>query len=346
MKLCAFLFERFGRAIVAWAVLGWLVIGGCVSEQDRELVVYVALDREFSEPILKDFEKETGIHVRAKYDVESNKTVGLANELLAAGSRGRADVFWNNEILHTLRLEQAGRLASYHSPREPEFPPAFYSADGNWHGFAARARVIIVNTDLLSEVEQRPTSIEALADPKWKGACGMARPLFGTTATHAAVLFDVWGDARAEAFFEAVAGNAVIEGGNKQVARNVAMGRYAWGVTDTDDAVIELDDGQPVAIIFPDQAPEGMGALLIPNTLAILAEAAHTDDARALVDYLLNAKVEERLTRGSSAQIPLSKAAQGVSRVVPQSLHILEADFVRAAQGWEEVSNRLLRIFP
>ncbi len=43
---------------------------GCRKKQDnlKTVTVYVSEDQIFSEPILKDFEKETGIKVRAVYD--------------------------------------------------------------------------------------------------------------------------------------------------------------------------------------------------------------------------------------------------------------------------------------
>jgi hypothetical protein len=44
----------------------------------EEVVVYTALDRQFSEPILSEFTAKTGIEARAVYDTESTKTVGLA----------------------------------------------------------------------------------------------------------------------------------------------------------------------------------------------------------------------------------------------------------------------------
>jgi iron(III) transport system substrate-binding protein len=40
------------------------------------VVVYVSHDQVFSEPILRDFEKETGIQVRAVYDTEETKSAG------------------------------------------------------------------------------------------------------------------------------------------------------------------------------------------------------------------------------------------------------------------------------
>ena len=155
-----------------------LGIYGCGGEtrtgKTREVVVYAALDREFSEPILADFEKKTGIKVLPKYDVESTKTVGLTNAILAEAARPRCDVFWNNEILNTLRLQEAGLLENYKSSAGEPYPAMFRDADGAWHGFAGRARVLIVNKDLVPEAE-RPTSIEDLVDPKWKGKIGIAK---------------------------------------------------------------------------------------------------------------------------------------------------------------------------
>src|SRR5205807_3016540 len=119
---------------------------GCWSPAQPEVVVYAALDREFAEPVLQRFTKETGIRVLAKYDEESTKTVGLTNALMQEAGRPRCDVFWNNEIINTLRLEQKELLSAYHSPPAAAYPPMVRSADGTWHGFAARARILIVNT--------------------------------------------------------------------------------------------------------------------------------------------------------------------------------------------------------
>ena len=133
----------------------------------------------------------------------------------------------------------------------------------------------------------------------------MAKPLFGTTATQAACLFAVWGDPRAKEFFRAVKRNEVqILSGNKQVALAVAAGRLAFGLTDTDDALIEVEKGMPVAIVYPDQGADGLGTLLIPNTLSIVRGCPHPAAARRLVDYLLSPEVEACLAAGESASNP------------------------------------------
>jgi iron(III) transport system substrate-binding protein len=174
----------------------------------------------------------------------------------------------------------------------------------------------------------------------------MAVPLFGTTATHAAVLFSTRGAEEAKSFFNRVAENCAIESGNKQVAQKVAQGRYAFGITDTDDAIIELERGGPVVIVFPDQREDQMGTLLIPNTLCIIKNGPNTDHARQLMDYLLQASVEERLARGASAQIPLNHQSKAKSRVAPSKLRIMTVDFPAAADQWDTAAEFLKTTFP
>jgi iron(III) transport system substrate-binding protein len=326
----------------------WLVLlvaiylPGCWSSTGPEVVVYAALDAEFSQPIFADFTRDTAIAVRPKFDAESTKTVGLATGIMAERSRPRADVFWNNEILHTLRLEEQGLLEAYLSPAGQNYPAAFRAADGAWHGFAARARVLIVNTKLVSAAD-RPTSIHDLAEPKWRGRVGMAKPLFGTTATHAACLFAAWGDERAKAFFQSLQANDIqIVSGNKQVAAAVAAGRLAFGVTDTDDAHVEIAGGWPVAIVYPDSRSDELGTLFIPNTLAIIRGCPHPAEARRLVDYLLSPAVESRLASGPSAQIPLQGGvSHPAGMATPDTIHAMPVDFRAAARKWETAATFL-----
>jgi iron(III) transport system substrate-binding protein len=315
---------------------------GCWSASGPEVIVYSALDSEFSKPILETFTEETGIAVRPKFDVESTKTVGLTEALLAEADRPRCDVFWNNEILNTLRLQRRGLLDAYHPPIAQDYPAAFRSPQGTWHGFAARARVLVVNTDLLPKAE-RPRSIHDLTDPKWRGRAAMAKPLFGTTATHAACLFAYWGDERAKEFFRAVKANDVqILSGNKQVALAVAAGQLPFGLTDTDDAIIEQEKGMPVAIVYPDQGEQEMGTLFIPNTLAILKGCPHPEAARRLVDFLLSPEVETRLAAGPSAQIPLNPEAKAEVRVeTPRTVRPMQVDFEAAAEKWDTAAKFL-----
>lgn len=313
--------------------------GGVASSAPR-VVIYSALDREFSEPILKDYETRSKVQVDAKFDVESTKTVGLTQAILAEaqGGRTRCDVFWNNEIINTLRLRDRGLLAPIAPKNAQAYPDVFKARDGTWFGFAARARILLVNTKLVPEAD-RPRRIEDLTDPKWKGKIGFAKPLFGTTATHAVCLFATWGADRAKTYYQALKANGIqVLSGNKQVAQAVGSGTIAVGMTDTDDAIGELDAGSPVAIIYPDRQPDELGTLFIPNTLAVIKDAPHARDAEALVDALLAPEVEATLARGGSAQIPLNPQVTESPQVeTPRTVHPMTINWEAAVPLWDEV---------
>ena len=317
---------------------------GCTSRaQGREVVAYVALDAEFSQPILGEFERTRGIDVRAVFDVESTKTVGLVNRLIAERRRTRCDLFWNNEILHTLRLKKLGMLQPFEPPRDYRVPDTFRDPQGQWYGFAARARVFLVRKNLPSDT--RPTSIQDLAEPKGGLRPAMARPLFGTTATHAAVLFSQWGKARATKYYRAVLEKTRIYSGNRQVAEAVGRGEVDFGITDTDDAIVQIEKGSPVEVIFPDQGESDMGTLFIPNTVCMLRGAPHRSEAQELARFLLSSHVETRLARGPSAQIPLRQDVSTRSRIAANAVRPAAVDFERAAGVWPEAMKVLGPLF-
>ncbi|MGC8643199.1 MAG: extracellular solute-binding protein [Isosphaeraceae bacterium] len=310
------------------------------------MVVYSALDREFAESILKDYGRQSGVRVLPKFDVESTKTVGLTNLIMVEAVRPRCDLFWNNEILNTLRLKEKGLLVPFHPQGASDLPDRFKDKDGFWYGFAARARILLVNTELVNPAD-RPKGIKDLLDPRWKGKIGIAKPLFGTTATQAACLFAVWGEEKGKQFFKDLKSNDVqVFSGNKQVATAVGSGQIAFGLTDTDDAMGEVDAGSPVTIIYPDRAPDALGTLFIPNTLAIIKRAPHRKEAEALADYLLRPEIEQALAGGPSAQIPLLRGTKAQARVeTPKTVHAMEVDFAAAVKLWDKIAAFLVTEF-
>ncbi len=325
-----------------------LFLLGCVKRAESDVVVYCALDQEFAFPILDAFERstehETG--VIAKYDVESTKTVGLVNLIIAEKDSPSCDLFWNNEIMHTVRLQKMGLLEPRTWNVEQGYPADMIASDGTWCGFAARARVLIVNTDLLQDPDDYPKSVSELADPKWANQCAMARPLFGTTATHFAVLRESLGREATIDQLKKIRDNAVILSGNKQVALAVSSGGIKWGLTDTDDAIVEKDAGLPVAIVFPDQAPDQPGTLRIPNTIAVIKNAPHGVAAGRLADYLVQPETEDRLAMGDSSQLPISRQSKFPPRVLPdESVRWMRVNYENAAEGWDEWSAELLELF-
>lgn len=295
-----------GLALAFLALTGLTACGG----SGNTVVVYTSLDQVFSEPILDDFEAETGIRVQAVYDVESAKTTGLVNRLVAERGNPQADVFWSSEFAQTILLKGEGVLQPYDSPAAADIPQAYRDPESYWTGFAARARVIIVNTGLVPP-ERYPESIFDLLDPSWgDNEVGIANPLFGTTATHAAALFAALGDEEAQAFFEGLLDqNVRVVDGNSVVRDMVVSGELKVGLTDTDDAHVAVAQGHPVEIIFPDQ--NDLGTLLIPNTVAMVNGAPHPEQAKRLIDYLLSPEVEAKLAGCDSVQMPVRSDVSG-----------------------------------
>ena len=329
-----------------WILL-WGAIAGCVPRVENEVVLYSAADREYAAPILAAFERRNeATKIASTFDIESTKTVGLVSRIENEAKSPRCDLFWNNEIVHTLRLEKAGLLQSVSWPVPSDWPKNFRASSGKWIGFAARARILLVNRKMLPDNAQWPSSVMELSDPKWKQNCGVAVPLFGTTATHFSVLRHKLGKEKADEWFRAVKENAVLLSGNKQVAQAVSSGQIAFGLTDTDDGLVEIDSGLPVSIVFPDQKAHELGALLIPNSLCILKNCPHPNAARALATYLLSEDIEGRLAMGPGGHIPLRPNHPQKSRAEPQGdRRTMDVDFALVADEWESAAAELRTIF-
>lgn len=300
----------------------------------REVVVYTSVDQPFSEPVLKAFQEQTGVAAPAVFDTEETKSTGVLNRLIAEGTNPRADVFWSGDPVRPFLLMKRGLVAPYTSPAAAGIPAAFKGADGSWTGFAARARVLLVNKGRLGAGEM-PRSLRDLADPRYKGQTAIANPLFGTTTIHVAALFAVWGEERAKAFMTSLkeAGTRVASS-NGEVKRLVVAGEVTFGLTDTDDAAEAVKQGAAVEVVYPDQ--DEAGTLVMPTTVVLL-RGPHPETGRQLIDYLLSADVERRLAE-SAAQMPLRAGVPtppGVRSVA--SIRAMEVDYGKVADEMERI---------
>ena len=302
------------------------MIAGCDSSARQEVVIYVSVDRKDAEPILKEFETNTGIQVRALYDSESAKTTGLVTRILAEQEQPRCDVFWNNEHVQTMLLAQRGLCAKSPPDFSAHVDAAFKSPDGLWASVATRSRVIIYNTDVLNYANA-PKTLQELAGPQWNGRCAIANPQFGTTRTHIAFLSACNGQKWVETFLESLlANNVQIVNGNAAVKNLVASAKprqslVCVGVTDTDDVYAGIAAGEPVQMIIPDE--EDGGTLVIPSTVCILKNAPHPIEARKLFVYLLSDDTQMQLVGSNPGYQPLGQSKPRGS-AYPTGTEILE----------------------
>ncbi len=321
-----------------------LFVMGIGEATAREVVVYTSVDQVFSQPILEKFEQQTRIKLKALYDVEAAKTVGLVNRLFAERKRPKADVFWNSEVSRTVKLMEQGILEPYKSVYWEKFPALFKDKNYYWTGFGARARVLIYNVNMLSP-DQVPASILDLTRPEWKKKVTMAYPLFGTTSMHVAALYAILGPEKTESYLQGLVDNDILVVDGNSVTRDlVAEGKIPMGFTDTDDANVAVQDGRPVKTVYPDQG--GMGVLLIPNTVALIKGGPNPENGRQLIDYLLSEEVESILAFGPSAQMPLRSNVKKPDTMVDyQDITAMEIDYHHLSKYVQRASDFCRKLF-
>jgi len=318
---------QFGRRKVA-SQLGWVLIvliaigsGTLVwiwnhtAQQKNFVVAYCAQDQLYAEPIFQEFERETGVEVRAVYDSEAVKTVGLANRLLAERSHPQCDVFWGNEELRTRQL--AARNV--------------FSKTNGWAAFGYRSRRIVINTNHVT-IASAPRSLMDLTNEIWRSKIAFAYPQFGTTATHFHALRQIWGKAAWETWCQRLATHKpFIVDGNSVVVATVGRGDAWVGLTDSDDTAAGQGEGLPIMSL-----PINEETLLIPNTVAITEAAPHPNAARQLYEYLQSTTVLKQLIAAN--------ALEGADRR-STSVQTLKVNWETLLRELEDTTARLNEIF-
>ena len=284
--------------------LSVFVLAGCSnSDVDKKgtVIVYTSVDQFFSSKILKQFEKDTGITVKALYDTEASKAVGLEKRLLAEKGNPKADVFWNSEFMRTARLESAGVFEKYMRDTGDYISDKYYSPEGLWYGMGGRSRVFIVNKDLLKENDY-PTALTDIVKPRFKGKIALCTPYFGTTSTHFAAIYHKYREEKFKDFLIGLKNNEIIMlAGNSVVKNAVGNGKFAIGLVDTDDALVGIEQGLPIKMIYYDQEKDGMFSFF--QTLSLVKGGKNQANGKILIDYLLRSNIEQQLIEMKAVQM-------------------------------------------
>jgi len=283
---------KFCRPFTSLA-LACFLLAGC--NRRPIVVVYTSQDQVYAEPILKDFEKQTGIQVKTVFDSEAVKTVGLVNRLLQEKNNPQCDVFWNNEEFRTRQLAARG----------------LFRETNGWTHLGYRTRRMVVNTNFVRPADA-PRAWSDVTNQIWARRVALAYPLFGTTATHFLALRQHWGDAAWQGWCRALAANQplVVEG-NSVVVKQVARGEAWIGLTDSDDIADSQQEGAPIVAL-----PVTPETLFLPNTVGVIRNCPHPEAAQRLYDFLRDQKISQRLVEAHAlegATLEPSVAATGLS---------------------------------
>lgn len=335
--------KRKYLVIFATVIVSWSLLLSACKKNNNEVVIYTSCDQVFAEPVLKEFEDKTGIKVQAVYDVEANKSTGLANRILTEKDRPQCDVFWSSELAQTLSLKSKDVLESYKVKSASDLPAEYVDVNNMWTGFAGRARVILVNKNLISK-ENYPRSINDFLSDKWPAAkVGIAHPIFGTSNTQAAALYAYLGAEKGKNFYKQLKDRGVmVVDGNSVVKDMVASGQLMFGLTDTDDAMEAVKKGEPVEVVFPDQ--DNMGTLVVPNTVALLKGGPNSDNGKKLVEYLASQEVEKKLVESGFCEVPIHEENKNISTTAAK-VKTMKVSFEDIFKNVEQVKTELSDIF-
>jgi iron(III) transport system substrate-binding protein len=302
------------------------------------LVLYTSVDEPVARPILDKFTKKTGIQVELQTDSEKNKSVGLARRLEAERDNPQADVWWGNEVFHTINLADEGLLDVYDPPTSKDIPALFKDPNGRWTGNGLRARVMGINTTMLTGETLLPNrSILDLTSPRLRGKIAMANPSAGTTSGQIAALYVLWGDEKARKFLHDLHDNGVLLlGGNSVVADMVGNGTVWVGLTDNDDVYAAQRNDAAITLQLPDQLT--FGTLTIPTTVGLVKGSKHPAEAKKLVDFLVSAEVEEELIGRKFANYAVRKG-EGPSQIVS-----MQVDYHDVAKVMKRASEEAVEI--
>lgn len=289
--------SSLSKYLVFWFFLVLLV--GCGSKRDS-LTIYTSQDQVYAEPILRGFEKQSGIKIRAIYDSEAVKTVGLVNRLIFEKNNPQCDLFWNNEELRTRQLATKGVL----------------NTNMSIEAFGSRTRQWVWNTNQIS-MASIPKDLFTLTNAHWRSKVAIALPLFGSTSTHFQILRQKWGKERWKQWCRGLIANDVITvDGNSVVVQLVGRGEVALGITDSDDIRAGLKNQLPIAgkSIVED-------GFIIRNSIGYIAGSPFQNLSKRLAEYLQSNSVKDSLIEAGALDSFSSGSSQKIDwqRIVAEN---------------------------
>ena len=271
--------------------------------------MYSGRSEELIAPLIEEFEAETGIAVEVRY----GDTAEMAAQILEEGDNSPADVFFGQDAGALGALAAEGRLVELTDEQLDLVPDGLKDSEGRWVGTSARARVVVYNTDALTEADL-PDSVLDFIDPAWQGRLGWA-PTNGSFQSFVTALRVLEGEDGARAWLEGIKANdpAVFDG-NSAIVEAVGAGEIDAGFVNHYYA-LKLKGANPGLSVANKLFGGGdPGGLVNVAGVGILDSADNVDEAQTFVDFLL-AKDAQRYFAEETFEVPLVAGIEPVPGV-------------------------------
>jgi len=293
-----------------------------------KLVIYSGRSEPLIQPVIDAFKAE---YPEVEVLLKAGSNSEIANALIEEQANTQADLFITTELFTVQSLAQQGIFQPYRSTAADQLPPEFVDPNNNWIGLTLRARVIMYNTDLVA-LEDLPTSIFDLTDPKWKGKIAAAGSTNGSMQAQIAAMRQLLGEEKTEAWLQGLLANEVtFFGGHTDVRKAVGAGEFALGLVNHYYYHLQLDEGSKVGVIYPDQGEGQLGLITNATAVAVVKGAQNVSAAQAFVDFLVSEQ-GQKLFAEQNYEYPLLPGVSLRDGVQPlESFRLAEVNVAEAA---------------
>jgi iron(III) transport system substrate-binding protein len=292
------------------ALVAWPASSGA---SPQSITVYNGQHIQTTNALVNAFEKKTGITVNVRSETEDTFT----DQIIAEGSRSPADVFYTENSPPLEELASKGMLSQVKVSTLAHTDAHYDSPDGTWAGVSARVSVLVYNTSLVKR-SQLPSSVMALADPKWSGKLALAP---GETDFQPIVtsVERTYGKAAALRWLDGLRANAGshIYPDNETVTSQVNAGQVAIGIVNQYywyRLRAQLGAGATHSDIAY-FSPHNAGYVVDVSGIGVLRSSTHQSAAQRFVAFVVSRQGQEIIAHSNSFEYPLdsgvSTAAKG-----------------------------------
>jgi iron(III) transport system substrate-binding protein len=247
------------------------------------LTIYSGREEELVAPLFEMFEDETGIDVEVRYADSAELAATIAEE----GDNSPADVFFAQDPGSLGAVEQEGLLAELPEETLGLVDARFRDPDGHWVGTSGRARVVVYNTEALSE-RDLPQSIWDLADSRWRGKIGVP-PTNASFQAFVTAMRLTAGEERTREWLEALRANEPkLYEKNTPVVEAAAAGEIDVGLVNHYYLYVVKEEQPDAPIANHYLSGDDPGALVSAAGVGVLAGTDQEEEAQRFVDFLLS----------------------------------------------------------
>ena len=266
------------------------VLVGCGSarqapaDDENLVVVYNCGAEDWTDPIAKEFQEETGIRVQ----LVDGTSDALMTRIRTEQENPRGDVLWGG--VEDVYLSLTSYLASYDCPEEGALRSDYVGGDKAFYLMTEDPYVLAYNTDLV-DAEDAPTGWSDLFKSRFRGRIALADP------TKSMVSYDVLmtmmdvlgGDNALISRMEDQLDGHMVSASAEQV-KAVVSGAYAVTATAEQPVLRSRSAGAHIEVVYPRE-----GTRVSATGVAIIKNAPHIENAKKFLDFVMSRRVHERL---------------------------------------------------